>query len=180
MLAALVVAAGAFVAVVLLGGAGHTHGGSGPGGGSSSGGSALQLTGLTTYDPQGDGTEAALGQSTARFATDRNLATYWRTEIYNTQDWGNLKSGLGLVLDARRSAKLSQLTVEATTAGSGFVAQIEVGNSPDSFAVDSASQTVGSKTTFTLQGKSGRYWMVWLSRLGPARTAQIAEVTARS
>jgi eukaryotic-like serine/threonine-protein kinase len=174
-LLALAVAGAAFAAVVLLGGAGR-HGGVLGGGGSS--GAPVQLHGLTTYDPRGDGSEVLLGQQTAPKATDRNPATYWQTETYNTQDWGNLKSGLGLVLDAGRTVTLSKVTVETLTPG--FVAQIKVGETPDSFAVDSSSQPVGTRTAFTLNGKSGRYWMVWLSRLGPQRTAHITEVTATS
>jgi serine/threonine-protein kinase len=172
-LLALGVAGAAFAAVVLLGGAGH-HGLLGGGGGSS--GTPVQLHGLTTYDPHGDGSEAVLGQQTAPKATDGDPATYWQTETYATQDWGNLKPGLGLVLDAGSAVALSKVTVHTLTPG--FSAQIEVGNTPDSFVVDSSSQTVESSATFTLNGKSGRYWMVWLSRLGPARTAQITEVTA--
>ena len=169
---ALVVAGAAFAAVVLLGGSSH-HGGSGAGG---SPGAAVRLDGVTTYDPQGDGSEQALGTLTAPRATDRSPATYWSTETYNTQDWGRLKDGLGLVLDAGHGVKLSRLTVETVTPG--FVARIEVGNSQDSFAIDSFSQTVGTQTTFTLDGKSGRYWMVWLTRLGAQRTAHITEVPA--
>jgi eukaryotic-like serine/threonine-protein kinase len=175
-LMALVVAGAAFAAVVLLGGASNPGGSGGGGGGAT--GAVVRLHGLTTYDPQGDGSEPVLGQRTAPRATDGQPSTYWQTETYNTQDWGNLKDGLGLVLDAGRVVKLSRLTVN--TATPGFVARIEVGNSQDSFTVDSSSQTVVARTTFTLDGRSGRYWMVWLSRLGPQLTAQISEVTAKS
>jgi hypothetical protein len=175
VLLALLVAGAAFAAVVLLGGAGGHHG---SGGGSPGSGAAVPLHGLTTYDPQGDGSEQANGNITAPRATDGNPATYWSTETYNTEDWGNLKSGLGLVLDAGHAVKLSTITVETQTPG--FVARIEVGDSPNSFAIDSSSQTVGTRTTFALSGKSGRYWMVWLSRLGPQRTARVTEVKARS
>ena len=175
-LIALAVAGAAFASVVLLGGASHRRGG--PGGGGGGGGSAVQLRGITDYDPQGDGGELS---STAPRATDGSQSTYWATETYNTQDWGRLKNGLGLVLDAGRSVKLSQLTVTTPTFGSGFTARVEVGASQAGpFTVDSATTTVGAKTTFSLQGKSGRYWVVWLTLLGPDRTARISEVTATS
>ncbi|HKC77422.1 MAG TPA: protein kinase, partial [Gaiellaceae bacterium] len=175
-LIAVAVAGAAFAAVVLLGGASHHKGGSGGGGGG--GGAPVRLTGVTDYDPQGDGGELS---STAPNATDGVQSTYWATETYNTQDWGGLKDGLGLVLDAGRSVKLSQLTVTTPTFGSGFTARVEVGASQGGpFAVDSGTKTVGARTTFTLQGKSGRYWVVWLTLLGPDRTARISEVTATS
>ena len=63
----------------------------------------------------------------------------------------------------------------------GFTARIEVGDSPNGpFAVDSSSQTVGSSTTFTLDGKSGRYYVVWITQLPTQRYAKISEVTAKS
>ncbi|MGH2976977.1 MAG: protein kinase domain-containing protein, partial [Gaiellaceae bacterium] len=174
VLLALIAAGAAFAAIFLLDGTGHGTGGSGGG----SAGPPVRLHGVTTYDPQGDGSEQVLGRQTAAQATDRNPSTYWSTETYNTQDWGRLKSGLGLVLDAGRTVTLSRITVDTLTPG--LVARIEVGSSPDSFAIDSSSRQVGTRTTFTLHGKSGRYYMVWLSRLGPQRTAHITEVTARS
>jgi serine/threonine-protein kinase len=177
VLLALIAAGAAFAAVFFVAGAGRTHkGGGGPSGGS---GSRVSLHGLTTYDPQGDGSEQRLGELTAPRATDGSVATYWATETYNTQDWGNLKDGLGLVLDAGRAVKLSRLTVTTPTSGSGFTARVEVGSSQNGpFAIDSSTRSVGTKTTYDLQGKSGRYWVVWLTLLGPDRTARISEVSA--
>ncbi|HZD86399.1 MAG TPA: protein kinase [Gaiellaceae bacterium] len=174
LLAALAVAAAAFAGVVLLGGSGHRN--AGTGNGPPAAGGAVALRGVGDYDPQGDGGELS---DTAPRATDGSAATYWATEHYATQDWGNLKDGLGLVLDAGSTVELARLTVTTTPAGSGFVARVEVGASEQGpFAVDSSTKTVGARTTFTLHGKSGRYWVVWLTRLGPQRTAQISEVTA--
>jgi eukaryotic-like serine/threonine-protein kinase len=175
----LAIAGAALAAALLLGGAsqrGGTGGADAGGGGGS--GVVVHLRGATTYDPQGDGSELALGQRTAPLATDGSTATTWKTEIYATPEFGKLKDGLGLVLSSGSATKLASVTV--TTPTPGFVARIEVGNSPSGpFAVDSATQTVSGATTFSLDGKSGSYWVVWLAQLGPQRTAQISEVTAR-
>jgi serine/threonine-protein kinase len=173
VLLALVVAGAAFAAVLLLGGASHHHGGPG---GSGSPGSVVHLHGVGDYDPQGDGSEYS---SSAPNATDRNPATYWYTEQYSTTAFGNLKTGLGLVLEAASPVKLESLTV--TTPTPGFVAEVQVGSSQGGpFTVDSGSKNVGAKTTFTLDGKSGRFYVVWLTQLPPERYARISEVTARS
>jgi eukaryotic-like serine/threonine-protein kinase len=176
-LLALAIAGSAFAAVVLLGGSSHHNGGSGGGGGGGGGsGAAVKLTGVTDYDPQGNGGEHS---STAPAATDGNPSTSWMTEHYNGQDFGGLKNGLGLVLDAGSSVKLARVTV--TTPTPGFVAEIEVGDSQGGpFAVDSSSQTVGAKTTFTLDGKTGQYYVVWITQLPPEDRAEISEVTATS
>src|SRR5437763_6807508 len=142
---ALAIAGAAFAAVVLLGGGSHHGGGSGGGGGGGGSGSTVQLSGVTDYDPQGSGGEHAF---TAPRATDGNPSTVWMTEHYNSQDFGGLKDGLGLVLNAGSSVKLAQLTVDTPTPD--FVAEAEVADSASApFTADSSSHTVGATTTFT-------------------------------
>jgi eukaryotic-like serine/threonine-protein kinase len=171
-LLALVVAGAAFAAVVLLGGAGR-HAGT-PGGGSP--GPAVPLHGIGNYDPDGATDTHA---DSAPAATDGSSATSWFTQTYFSQAFGGLKQGLGLLLDAGTASKLAQLTVSTPTPG--FQARIEVGSSRDGpFEVDSSLRTVGARTTFALQGKSGQYWVVWISLLPPSGKAEISEVTARS
>jgi eukaryotic-like serine/threonine-protein kinase len=175
-LLALVVAAAAFVAVFFVAGGGH--GNSGSGGGSSGGGAGtpVQLQGVGDYDPQGTGSEHS---DTAVNATDGNASTVWMTEHYNSQDFGGLKDGLGLVLDAGSPVKVASLKV--TTPTPGFTAEIQAGDSPTGgFATDSSSQTVsGTSATFALDGKTARYYVVWITMLPPGGRAEIGEVTAK-
>jgi serine/threonine-protein kinase len=167
---ALLIGVAALVAVLLL------AGGGGGTGGSATGSVPVRLHGVTSYDPVGQ--EAQIFGSTAVNATDGNPDTAWVTQTYNTPEFGGLKDGIGLVLSSGGSVALKSLSV--TTSTPGFIAEIEVGGSSSGpFVVDSASRTVGTHTTFTLNGESGRYWMVWLTQLGPARTAAISNVTAR-
>jgi eukaryotic-like serine/threonine-protein kinase len=173
-LLAFVVAAAAFAAVLLFGGSG-LHGG-GSGGGGTTAGVGVVLHGVGDYDPQGNGGEHS---ETAPLATDGNRSTSWRTEHYGNQDFGGLKDGLGLVLDAGRSVAATRVTVFSPTPG--FTAEIQVGDSQSGpFTTDSRSQTVGAQTSFSLDGKSGRYYVVWISQLPPSLSAEISEVTADS
>ncbi|HEU5405034.1 MAG TPA: protein kinase [Gaiellaceae bacterium] len=174
-LLALVAGGAALAAVLLFAGSSQDKGGTGGGGGGSSG-STVPLRALGGYDPQGDGTEH---NEVAGLATDGNPSTAWMTEHYNSQDFGGLKTGVGLVLDAGSSVTLKQLTV--TTPTPDFVAEVQVGDSQSGpFTVDSSSQTVGARTTFSLDGKSGRYYVVWITQLPSGLRAEIAEVSARS
>ena len=169
-LLALAVAGAAFAAVVLLGGAGDDHGASG-GGGS---GSPVQLHGVAGYDPEGDGVEH---NELVGSATDGSTATAWTTETYGSEEFGGLKHGVGLVLAAGRPVKLAHLTVKTTTPG--FTAEIEAGDSPTGgFTADSSSESVGGTTTFTLDGKTAAYYVVWITKLPSAGRAEISEVTA--
>jgi serine/threonine-protein kinase len=170
VLLALVVAGAAFAAVLLLGGSGHHGGGSG-----GASGTAVQLHGLSGYDPQGDGVEH---NELVGDATDGSTSTAWTTETYHGPDFGGLKTGVGLVLAARGLVKLAQLTV--TTPTPGFTAEIQASDSPSGgFTADSSSQTVNGRTTFTLDGRTATYYLIWITRPPGTRT-EISEVTATS
>jgi eukaryotic-like serine/threonine-protein kinase len=175
VLLALVVAGAAFAAVLLLGGSSHHGGGAGRNGGSP--GVPVQLHGVGDYysGPGHPDTHAG----TAPMATDGSASTSWMTQTYGSQAFGGYLTSLGLVLDAGESTKLARITVQTPTPG--FTAEIEVGDSQNGpFSVDSSSQTVTSSTTFALQGKAGRYYVVLLTELPPGNSAEISEVTATS
>jgi predicted Ser/Thr protein kinase len=142
------------------------------GNGGGGGGEAVTLSGVAAYDPFGDHHEH---DEDVRLATDGDPTTFWTTEHYRSFT----KDGVGLVLDAGSSRKLSQLTVQSDT--SGFTAEIEAGSSPNgTFAGISDSQTVGRSTVFTLHGQAFRYYVVWITDLGPNDAVHVNEATALS
>ena len=166
--AAVLIGLAALVAALVLRG--------GTGSSPPTGSTPVRLHGVTSYDPVGQ--EQQIFGYTAPRATDGDPSTAWLTQTYATTAFGTLKSGIGLVLSSRGSVALKSLTVATSTPG--FVAEVKAGNSASgTFAVDSPSRTVNGKTTFTLDGKSGSYWLVWITQLGPQRTAAIENVTAR-
>jgi hypothetical protein len=84
-----------------------------------------------------------------------------------------------VVLDAHRAVPLKSMTV--TTDTPGYTAQIRAGDSvAGPFTPDSSSKRVGAHTTFTLNGKRARYYVVWITDLGPSAYAHVNEVKARS
>jgi hypothetical protein len=129
----------------------------------------VHLVAANAYDPNGDGQEH---DEEVPNATDGNPSTFWETERYDSVDFGNLKDGVGIVLDAGRPVKLGALTIVSDTPG--YVARIEAGASSNGpFDTVSASRTVGSRTKFTLSvDPAQRYYLVWITRLAPgyART----------
>jgi len=132
----------------------------------------VQLRGIGAYDPYGDQSEH---DSAAGNATDGNPGTYWNTEHYNG---GLNKPGVGLVLDAGVSKQLTQVSLQSGTPG--FTALIQAGSSPGGpFAAVSSPQTVNTGAMFRLNGKSARYYVVWITSLGPNSSVEIDEVTAR-
>jgi serine/threonine-protein kinase len=150
--------------------------GSGSGGGGGGGTTRVHLTASNAYDPHGDGQEH---DEEVANATDGDVTTYWETERYDSVDFGGLKDGVGIVVDAGRPVRLGSLSLVTDTPG--YVARIEAGASSNGpFDAVSPSRTVGSRTTFSLSAnRARRYYLLWISRLAPgyART-HVNEVTA--
>jgi eukaryotic-like serine/threonine-protein kinase len=164
----------------------HNSGNSSDGGSPPPASRPVEMSAVAAYDPPpGDGAER---DDLVRDATDGSTSSFWQTERYTTAKFGNLKPGVGLVLDAGRPRKLSSLSVTSGT--SGFVGEIKAGGSPDGpFTSVSSEQTAGSKTTFTLHvPEKERYYVLWITQLVRADTgdaskpfvAQVAEVSASS
>jgi serine/threonine-protein kinase len=173
LLAGLAVLAGIFAAVFAFTDSGPKLSGLGGQDKSSPSPVAVPLTGVASYDPDGDQQEH---DEDVTLGTDRNPATYWTTEHYNS---GLQKPGVGLVLAAPAAKKLSELTVKSDTPG--FTAVIESGSSQGGpFTRASSSQTVGTSTTFSIDGPADRYYVVWITDLGPSAAVHVNEVTART
>jgi predicted Ser/Thr protein kinase len=144
-------------------------------GGKGGGNAPVRLVASNAYDPGGDGQEH---DELVPNATDGQLSTSWETERYHSVTFGNLKDGLGIVVDAGRRVKLRTLTVASDTPG--FIADVKAGaSSSGPFDTVSGSQTVGGETTFQLSVPvSERYYLVWITRLAPgAPRTHISEVT---
>jgi tRNA A-37 threonylcarbamoyl transferase component Bud32 len=166
-----VIAIGAVVAYLLINhNDANPPSGAPPGGG----GSTVSLSAIGAYDPFGTGGEH---DDRAKLATDSSAVTYWETERYH--DAPSLgKEGVGLVLDAKSAVQLHQFGISTGTPG--FVAVIRAGDSPTSFPdTVSSSQTVSGTATFTIVGKPHRYYLLWITRLGPSYdTARVNDIKA--
>jgi serine/threonine-protein kinase len=140
-----------------------------PGGGRAAPPQRVTLEAVSAHDPEGDGREHP---EDVPAATDGDPATYWTTERYN--DFARTKSGVGLVLDAGETTKLSELTLSTPTPG--FTARIEAGSEPDGpFRPVSGEQTVDGTATFRLRDADARYYVVWIVDI-PSGVARISEV----
>jgi serine/threonine-protein kinase len=135
----------------------------------------VHLTASNAYDPEGDGQE---NDSEVSSATDGNVATAWHTEHYKSASFGNLKKGVGLVLDAGSSIRPRSVTIKSDTPG--WTADIKAGASPSGpFDTVSNSQEVGSQTTFQLAvDPARRYFLIWITKLPEGtQRAGVSEVS---
>jgi hypothetical protein len=134
----------------------------------------VHLVAVAAYDPPpGDGAE---GDSVLTRATDGNPSTYWSTEYYANAHFGNLKSGVGIVVAAGTPVKLSRLIV--TSDDPGYTAVVEAGSSPGGpFERVSATQTCSRTATFSLDvAGPRRYYMLWITSLVPGASGYQAHV----
>jgi hypothetical protein len=109
-------------------------------------------------------------------AIDTNPSTAWHTQFYDGNPvFGGLKKGTGLILDMGKPVRLSsvQLTFGPEP---GANVNIEVGNSSSvspqglaSFTRVAKERNAGSGTqTFQTTGSaSGRYVLIWFTKLPP-------------
>ena len=133
----------------------------------------VRLSGVTSYDPEGD--NKAEHSEDAPLAADGDASTYWTTETY---DGGLNKSGVGVVLDAGGSKTLTRMVVDTDTPG--FTARIRAGSSSTGpFSFVSGPRTVAGSTAFRLHGPRRRYYVVWITDLGRNDAAHVTDVTAR-
>jgi hypothetical protein len=72
-------------------------------------GGPIAILSATGFDPQGDQGES---NSQAPRVYDNNPATTWTTELYTTPQFGNLKKGVGLLLDLGQPTSVHQVTID--------------------------------------------------------------------
>ena len=126
-------------------------------------------------------------------ATDGDDATFWATDRYRrSAKFGNLKEGVGLIIDADDSVRARQLQLDAGRAGgrAEIRAAKDQSGSLDGWEVVGNARTLESgRTTFELRGgEPYRWYMVWITELPPTGQdggeptfqAQVDEVRLRS
>jgi serine/threonine-protein kinase len=142
-------------------------------GNSSAGGSTeVRLSGdaAAEFDPEGDGQETG----TQRFAVDSNpTGTAWATEHYDSPDFGGLKDGVGLTIDA--GATVSAKAIEIRSLTPGWDASIyEFNGSPPSSLSGwgqpvASSSNGGERETIALPGKAARSFLIWITKVPQAK-----------
>jgi hypothetical protein len=144
-------------------------------------GAPVPVTDVSVFDPGGDG--APENDHNAPLAVDGDPSTTWSTLTYRgSPAFGNLKPGVGLLLDLGSEQDVVGVTVVSTTPGA--MAEIRTGDAPggalDAFA-PAAAGTLERENEFAFEEPvSTRYVLVWFTGLVDAPdgfSADLAEVT---
>ena len=129
---------------------------------------------VSSFDPVGTG-------------FPRQTGGVWSSEGYNSATFGNLKPGIGLLLDLGTARPLRSVTLDsrAGTVTVELRAADTRANSVDGYQrVGGTVQAKGPTTLPASSGGSHRYWLVWVTGLAPRAdgkfAAQLGAVTARS
>ncbi|MBF8188215.1 protein kinase family protein [Nonomuraea sp. K274] len=116
------------------------------------------------FDPLGDSDEKS---EMAELAIDGKPGTLWKTEAYTSADLGNLKEGVGLLLDMGKSMQISEVVATLSDA-SGAGVELKVGDSPelDALKTVATEKNASGETTLTPdQAASGQYVLIWFTRV---------------
>ena len=149
-----------------------------------SAGAVVPIAGGDVFDPQGDGDPDNPGD--AALAFDGDTATSWSTYEYRgSPAFGNLKDGVGLLLDLGSAQDIAAVTI--TSAAPGATVEIRTGDSADgdldSFDVV-AGDELGDETELAFDEQvSAQYVLVWITGLVPSEggfSAGIAEVSVQA
>jgi serine/threonine-protein kinase len=149
----------------------------------------VRFTQATAFDPPpGDGSEH---NGDAPKAIDGDPGTAWTTQSYTNPAFGNLKPGVGLILQTDRATQARELDLSLTSAGASFTVYGASGaNPPSGFpgGWTRLGSITGAKQQTSLRlggGGSYQYYLVWFTSplppgAGGGFQAGIAEASLRS
>jgi hypothetical protein len=128
---------------------------------------SLGVTSAAAFGPDGlsDGDNPGLASRIVDVSTDQP----WYSQWYATPEFGNLRSGTGLLLDMGETASVKSAQL-ALGAAPGADVQVLVGNEPylsGMSPVASASGVGGSVRLTATTAARGRYVLIWFTRLPP-------------
>ncbi len=151
-----------------------------PTGGSDPPEQKLPVANVDDYDPYGSG---GAHPEEVRLAVDGEAGTFWNTQTYTGPQLGNLKPGLGLMLDMGDPASVAYVQVRLR--GGETSLALYAGGQPDIDAmkkVATATDASGRVALRPPQPVEARYLLIWITELPPVSDgyqAKVAEITVR-
>jgi eukaryotic-like serine/threonine-protein kinase len=166
----LVVLALAGAAVILASRLDLGGGSDSPGG--AAGSTEVRLSGdsASEFDPEGDGRETG----TEEQAVDGNpTGTAWSSEHYDTPEFGGLKDGVGLAIDAGEAVPAKSMRIRSLT--TGYNADVYELNGPPADDLSGWGQPVarirngGDSETVALPAKPAQSYLIWITKAPQAQ-----------
>jgi hypothetical protein len=158
-------------------------GGGGSGGGGENAGTAsatpVTIVGASDFDPDGDDREENSGSTGS--AIDADPATVWSTQTYNNRDFDEPKRGVGIVVETDGAAPIRSVEIAADDEdwdGAVYVAPDPGARLEDWGEPVDEQAALGRQARFGVsEDASGRYVLLWITRLPADGKLGIAEVS---
>lgn len=134
------------------------------------GGKPIKVTGISSFDPEGDRDEH---NELAQRAIDGDPKTLWETHIYGSNTYGGIKDGTGLILDLGSSKRVG--TVKVALDGGPTTIEVYVTKDPsirDQTPFGKITDGKGAEKVTKDQPASGRYVIIWITSLAPWASGQ--------
>jgi len=151
---------------------GTQHDWSSDGGSGSSAGSEIRLSPSSAgeFDPEGDGQETG---SESQAVDSNPTGTAWSSEHYDTPDFGGLKDGVGLTVDADASVTAKSMMIRSLTPGYDAEIYQATGSPPSELSgwgspVATISDGSDSETV-RLPGHAAQSFLIWITKAPPAQ-----------
>lgn len=144
-------------------------------------GQVIPIKSITSFDPEGDNNEH---DELARRAIDNDPQTVWQTHVYGSGTFGRTKEGAGLILTLDSPQPVRSVKVSIEGASSDMTVYVT-----DQTRLRGAKELgkisgSGEQTASAAQPVTGRYVIVWITRLSEegsrAFRDKIAEVGVTS
>lgn len=138
---------------------------------------SIALAGARSFDPAGSG-EPTENEATARNAIDGDVLTRWRTEDYTTRSFGNLKSGVGLIVDLAGAHRVGHLLISSSTIG--WSVQIHAVNGTDPTALIgwgapiASARNIQGDVDLDLDEVEATSVLIWITDLGDGAMPHVA------
>ncbi|HEY5247209.1 MAG TPA: protein kinase family protein [Dermatophilaceae bacterium] len=141
----------------------------------------IAIVSATGFDPEGDQQE---NNSQAAHVYDGDPATTWSSERYSTAQFGNLKKGVGILLDLGQPTSVHQVTLELAKGPVDVTVYAATGPSLQGAAVvgsaSAASGQVQLKAASAMP--ESQFIIVWFTSLAPDGSqfgASVSEIALR-
>lgn len=149
-------------------------------------GRALTPKQVSEFDPYGDHTDPHVKE--APFAIDGDPSTAWHTQTFAGPNLGNIKPGVGLLVDFGGTPKVSAVRLHLLGTGTTVQLLESNGSNPptdlNALKPVATKADAGDNVTLRLSAPtSARYWVVWFTKLPAADGGYrggVAEMTFES
>ncbi len=119
------------------------------------------------YDPEGsDGSE---NPDRVAAAFDGDSSTAWHTDTYNTDEFGNLKKGVGLYFDLGKRVDVQTVRIAAEESGWDLVIKgaDTIPERAEEWVELDRRTDMPQRFSFSLKNAKCRYVLLWITKLSP-------------